>query len=471
MGNASTKTWRCVLCGYVHRGGEAPKECPVCGAGAADFEPHNAPADSPTPNAPAPADAPAPAAEPQPARRRIIVLGAGVAGVSAAKAAAHADADAEVVLIAKEDHIPYYRLNLTKFLAGEIGDQELPIHPEKWYAEHRIHLRLGVEVAALRAEEHRIELRGGAAEPFTRLIVATGSHAVVPPIPGAHKQGVIALRTVADAREVLAELRPAVHVACIGGGLQGLETAAALAKRGAEVTVLENAPWLMPRQLTEDASRLLTQRVQAKGIYVRTAAAVKEIVGDERAAGVLLQDGTVVAADMVILAAGVRPNSYLARRAGLRVNFGVVVDDRLVSSHPDILAAGDVAEHRGVLYGTWGPAMYQGSIAGMNAAGGAVEFGGVPRSSALKVLGLTLMSIGDFAGEGGLVVQEDGEARHLRFVFRDGRMVGAILMGEVTIVAQVKKAIEGKTDLSALVASDPSAADVYDFMKKPTKAS
>ncbi len=464
MTDVRTKAWRCVLCGYVHRGEAPPQECLVCGARAKDFEPHHG---GPRSVAAADAKPGRDEARPSSAARRIVVVGAGIAGVSAAKAAAQADA--EVVLISKEDHIPYYRLNLTKFLAGEIDEPSLPMHPEQWYAEHRIQLRLGAEAAALRPDEHRVELRDGSSEPFTKLILATGAHAVVPPVAGANKQGVIALRTVDDTRRVLADLRPGLRVACIGGGLQGLETAAALAKRGAEVTVLESAPWLMPRQLTPAASRLLSERVASHGIGVRTAAAIKEILGDERVAGVLLHDGTVVHADLALLATGVRSNSYLARRAGLAVNLGVVVDDHLVSSHGDVLAAGDVAEHRGVLYGTWGPAQHQGSIAGMNAAGGSVEFGGVPCSSALKVLGLSLLSIGDIAGEGGHAIQEDGPTRHLRFVFRDGRMVGAILVGEPAIVAQVRKAIENQTDLSALLAKGPAANDVCEFLKAPAK--
>ncbi len=196
---------------------------------------------------------------------------------------------------------------------------------------------------------------------------------------------------------------------------------------------------------------------------LRTQANVKEIVGDERVGGVLLQDGAILPADMVVITTGVRTNSFLARQAGLEVASGVVVDDHLVTSHPDILAAGDVAEHRGVVYGLWPPAQYMGSIAGMNAVGVATPFAGVPRSNTLKVLGVDMLSIGQFEPQDGSyqVIEQEATEGYMRFVFRDGRLVGAILLGDTSIAARLAKVIAEKTDLSALLARRPAAEDVF----------
>jgi nitrite reductase (NADH) large subunit len=498
MSGPTDKAWRCGVCGYIHRGPAAPASCPVCGADPSDFERHeeqaspgaaaaartgvwrclncrhvhlgqSPPAACPVCGAPqdrfvAAAQQAAPA--PHGGGVRVVIVGAGVAGVSAAEAVRLTDSDAEIVLLSRESHLPYYRLNLTRYLAGEITPADLPIHPAAWYADNRIQLLLAAEATVLRLDERTVELRGGRVEPFDKLILAAGAHPFVPPIPGSQREGVTCLRTVDDARAILAGLRDGLRCVCVGGGILGLETAGALAHRGAQVTLIEGHGWLMPRQLPESAAWRLHEHVAGLGIRLRTNGRTKEIVGDERAAGVLLEDGETIHADLVVLAAGVRPNSYLARRAALDVGpgGGIVVDNHLITSHADVLAAGDIAEHRGVLYGTWGPAQYQGSIAGMNAVGQAAEFGGMPRSNTLKVLGLGLLSIGLFQAEDASTRVIEGEhgGRFMRFVFRDARMVGAALLGDTSISGPLKKAIEGRTDASGLLAREPAAQDVFD---------
>jgi nitrite reductase (NADH) large subunit len=167
---------------------------------------------------------------------------------------------------------------------------------------------------------------------------------------------------------------------------------------------------------------------------------------------------------LVVIATGIRPNSHLARRAGLEVNRGVVVDNRLATSHPDVFAAGDVAEHHGQVYGIWGPSQYQGSIAAMNMAGGAAEFGGIPRSNTLKVLGLDLFSIGQINPEDASFRTFDHEAdeHYFRFIFRDNRLVGAILLGDTKRTAAVKQAVESGADFSALLAKCPTPPEVIE---------
>ena len=280
--------------------------------------------------------------------------------------------------VSKEAELPYYRLNLTRYLAGEIGEQDLPIHVASWYEERNIRLMLDADVSTIRLGEHVVEVNNGEKLAFDKLLLAAGAHPFLPPIPGADRKGVTALRTVVDARQILTACRAGAKCVCIGGGLLGLETAGALVRQGADVTLLEGFGWLLPRQLNERAGEILNQYVVGTGIKLRAKAVTREIVGDGRVRGVCLEDGSTVPADLVVIATGIRPNSHLARRAGLEVNQGVVVDNLLRTSHPDVYAAGDVAEHRGQVYGIWGPSQYQGSIAGMNMAGGSVEFGGVP---------------------------------------------------------------------------------------------
>jgi len=445
------KQWRCLICGYVRTGAEPAAACPVCGAPADDFEPSEA--------------EPSGSSEAQEARQ-VAILGAGIAGLSAAEALREASPDAEITLVSKEYDLPYYRLNLTRFLAGEVAERALPVHPEDWYREQRIRLLRGAEVTRIRIEDGHLELRDGAWVAFEKLVVTCGAHPFIPPIPGAQREGVTPLRSLADAKRLREVAQPDLPCVCIGGGILGLETAGALAKHGADVTLLEGFDWLLPRQLNREAGRLLERHVEAKGIALRQKAVTAEILGDERAQAVLLADGAEIPAQQVVIATGVRPNSHLARRAGLEVNKGIVVDAHLATSHPDVLAAGDVAEHRGTLYGLWEPARYQGMLAGMNAAGQALEFGGLPRTNTLKVLGIDLFSIGVIAPQDAsyLEVSEEREGRYFRFLFQDGLLVGSILLGDTHLAATVARALKECADCSGLLGKRPSARDVAAFL-------
>jgi len=436
----SAMAWRCIVCGYLHRGPEPPDVCPTCGAAREDFEPVQDAAEA------APAEGKA---------KRVLVIGAGIAGTAAAESIRATAPSTEIVLISQEAEVPYYRLNLTRYLAGEISRQNLPMHPAAWYDEQHIQLLLSVEVAGLLLEDHAVALRDGRRLAFERLLLAAGAHPFVPPIPGSALGGVTSLRTIDDADYLLEACKAGVRCVCIGGGLLGLETAGGLARQGADVTLLEGHGWLLPRQLNQTAGEILGTHVSRLGINLRKHAATREISGSGRVEHVILEDGSTIPADLVVIATGVRANTSLARQAGLEVNHGVVVNDRLTTSHPDVLAAGDVAEHKGVVYGLWTASQAQGAIAGTNLAGGSAEFGGLPRSTTLKVLGLDLFSIGQINPEAGSdqVIDQESEGRYFRFVFRENHLAGAILLGDLKLVSSAKKAVEGKRDCSSLLRS------------------
>jgi nitrite reductase (NADH) large subunit len=448
----SPRRWRCAVCGYVHEGSEPPDFCPVCGAPQSEFEPLSE-------ASPVPASA---------TRLHVVIAGAGAAGLAAAEAARRAAPDSRITLLSRETELPYYRLNLTRYLAGEITRAELPVHPLGWYQEQRVDLRMGVEVEKLDLDGRVGVLRGGERLSFDRLVLASGAHPFVPPIPGAEQAGVMTLRTVEDADRLL--VAGGARCVCVGGGLLGLETAAALARVGADVTVLEGFGHLMPSQLDPRAGALLASHLGAIGVKVRTAVQVKELRGNGRVAAVALMDGAELDADLVVLATGVRPNTFLAIEAGLDVNKGVVVDDRLRTSHPDVYAAGDVAEYQGVLYGSWFVAQHQGAVAGANAAGSDLEVGNVPRSHTLKVVGLDTFSIGQFTPVDGSYrgVAGEWDGAYASFVFRDDLLVGANLLGSVQLAAAAKRAIEDRWDFSALLAREPSAFDIADHLRERT---
>jgi nitrite reductase (NADH) large subunit len=449
---AATK-WRCLICTYVHRGPAPPDVCPVCGAIADRFERIAPPADK----------------APESGRKaNVVIVGAGIAGVAAAESIRQTSSEARITLVSQEAELPYYRLNLTRYLAGEIDAGRLPIHPESWYGEQEIRLMRGAEVSAIHPDDQAVTLSNGKNLSFGRLLLATGAHPFIPPLPGADQEGVTALRTLDDANRILEASREGATCVCIGGGLLGVETAAALARQGADVTLLESSGWLLPRQLNERAGRILGEHVQRTGIRLRTGAVVREIHGRRRVGRVLLDDDTELAADLVVIATGIRAETRLAQEAGLDVNRGVLVDDTLETSQPNVFAAGDVAEHRGVMYGIWGPAQYQGTIAGMNMLGIRTEFAGIPPSHTLKVLGLDLFSIGQIAEERAAshAVDQEIDGRYVHFAFRDSRLIGAILLEKTELAARVKKAVEDQEDFSALLSKRPDAQDVMHCLEQ-----
>ena len=275
---------------------------------------------------------------------RILILGAGIAGVTAAQHAREHAPNAAISLVSKESDRPYYRLNLSRYLAGEIPREALDLESETWYSERNIEWIVG-EAASIDRENKHVDLRDGQKLPYDRLILANGAHSFVPPIAGATKAGVVVFRTLAETQDILTRLDKHSPCVCVGGGLLGLETAGALAKRGLSVTVLEGFDWLLPRQLAEPAGRMVAKYLESISITIKCSVKVEEFVGDEQVRGIRLGDGQEVKADLVVLSTGVRPNSYLGRLSGLDVHHGIVVDDQMKTSDSAIFAAGD--EHRG----------------------------------------------------------------------------------------------------------------------------
>jgi nitrite reductase (NADH) large subunit len=446
----SASVWECSICGYRHQGSAPPSSCPICDAQANFFEPIK---DS---------DGEATSSD----IARVVIIGGGIAGLTTAEHARNTNSKVTITLLLKESDLPYYRLNLTRLLAGEINEDSLPIHDDPWYTENRIDI-VRDEVVAIEREEKRVRLMNKGVLNYDRLVLANGAHPFVPPISGATRAGVYLLRTIDDARRITERSTKGLRCVCIGGGLLGLEIAGALRKRGVAVTVLEGFPWLLPRQLPPPAGELLIRYITNQGIGVRCGVKVSEIVGDEEARGVKLESGEVIDADFVILSAGVRPNSYLARRCGLKVAAGIIVDDRLATSDEAIFAAGDVAEHRGVLYGIWPASYSQGAVAGINAAGGQAEFTGLAPSSRLKVLDIDLFSIGDVHASDGsfLVFEKSHNENYVRIVCRDGVIAGAALFGKTELAALLKDAVEKSIQISELTQLKEQLPGWSDFLK------
>jgi nitrite reductase (NADH) large subunit len=364
----------------------------------------------------------------------LVVIGNGMAAARLAQEiAARALGRYAVAIIGDEPRLAYNRVLLSSVLAGEIASQEIELQPAKWWRDRGVTLSYGRAATSVDLQSRRVVLADGRLVSFGKLVFATGSQPLRLNIPGADLPGV---NTFRDSRDVDLLLKLAAgqkRAVVIGGGLLGLEAAYGLAKAGAPVTLVHLMDRLMERQLDAPAAALLKRLVEEKGIDIRLNASTKAIFGEHKVQGVELADGTRIAADAVIFAAGIRPNAALAQAAGISVGRGIVVDDRLATNVEGVYALGECAEHRGTCYGLVEPAYEQAKVLAENLAGRAAAYEGSILSTNLKVSGVNVFSAGDFLGGEGteaIVLSDARQGTYKKLVIADGRLTGAILIGD-----------------------------------------
>jgi len=327
----------------------------------------------------------------------------------------------------------YNRILLSSVLAGDKHTDAIMESDAAWFAERGIAFRAACRVTRIDRDRRLVVDAGGAETPYDRLVLATGSDPILLPLPGANLPEVMTFRDLADIDRLIAATRTARHAVVIGGGLLGLEAAFGLRRRGLEVTVVHLMGHLMERQLDADAAAYLRHELERLGIAFALSANTAAIEGDGQVSGVRLQDGTVLPADLVVMAVGIRPNTALAREAGLAVGRGVMVDDTLATSDPAIFALGECAEHRGLTYGLVAPAWEQAAILASQLAGEAALYPGSIVGTNLKVAGVSVFSAGIIAAatdDEDLLYVDPSGALYRRVILRNDRVVGAILVGD-----------------------------------------
>ncbi|HIJ16498.1 MAG TPA: NAD(P)/FAD-dependent oxidoreductase [Thermoplasmata archaeon] len=391
---------------------------------------------------------------------RIVVVGNNVAGTTAAKALRDADTDAEIAIYSDEPTPYYARPKLIDLISGVVKEDEMLFFPREWYEKNRIKLYLGSKVERIDPKAKTINV-SGTSEGYDRLVLANGASSFLPPLKGLPKENVFTLRTLDDAKRIMATARTAKEVVIIGGGLLGLETARALVSgfKGLRITVLEYAEHLLMRQLDHEGATILQRWIENGGTKVLTKSETEEVLGGAKVSGVKLKDGRTIPADLIIISAGARPNLELAKDAGLKINRGIVVDGSLRTSDPDIFALGDVAEFDGKTWGIIPPALDQARVAAKKILGqDAPDYKGTVPSNTLKVMGLDLASIGAVRSEHETAESAFEEIRAMsadgsvyrKFVLKDGRMIGAILLGTKKDVNKVSKLIKEGSPIDAL---------------------
>ncbi len=360
----------------------------------------------------------------------IVIIGSGPSGLRCAEILARAGK--KPILIGAEPGLPYNRVALSNYLAGDVDAAGLVTHSAERLAEMGITLRAGLRVTGIDRDAQTLVTDSGETIAYERLVLATGSQAVRLPFPGANLPGVVLYRTLDEVNFMLNTAARGGRAIVIGGGLLGLEAAVGLAKRGMSATVLHAVDRLMERQLDHSAATLLANRLRSQGIGVELLAMTVEITGEDRATGVRLKDGRIIEADLIVMAVGIRPETTLPREAGLSIGRGIVVDDQMRTSDPTILAIGECAEHRGQCCGLVAPAFAQAEIAARHLLGEDAAYAPQTDATALKVAGAGVWSGGDIAADDAesLVYADPETAEYRRFLLRDHCLIGAVLYGE-----------------------------------------
>jgi nitrite reductase (NADH) large subunit len=386
--------------------------------------------------------------------QRLVIVGGGVAGVTAAIELRRVAPLAEIILIGGEPYDFYNRMALGKLIDETTSIDKLRLMPRDWHAQKGITFVRGTQVTAIQRADNTVYTDVGEAWSYDRLILATGARSAVVPMEGWGTPGTFVVRTINDAVEIQQYIRRnRVHRAVIvGGGLLGFEIAHAISELSVRVTVVDRNDWPLNRQLDQRGGALLWQLMADLGLDVMERTQARRIIGSGSVEGVELESGETLAAGVCLLAAGITPDVDVARKAGLEVATGVVVDERMRTSDPAIYAAGDVAEIDGRIQGLWTASMDQARVAAVNAVGGNRTYEGTVPPTMLKLAAIDLLSVGaiQHKGEGGreIAIEDVGGRQYRKLVLQDEHVIGGILVGHKELFDRVIAAVDYKQDLS-----------------------
>lgn len=410
------KKVRCLVCGEVFDASEG--RCPVCGVGLDQCEPVEV----------------APVSETTDTAEKFLILGGGTAAFNAAKAIREHNATASIVMLTAEGAAPYARPMLTKTLMNGASAEDMAVEPSSWYDERDIYVVTGCTVESLDPQEKLVQCAGGYGFVYDKLIYALGARCFLPDFPGNDLPHVVTIRTVEDAQRVREIAKTTRDAVVIGGGVLGLEAAWALREGGMNVTVLEQGDQIMKRQIDAEAAEILSKAMEDKGVTLLKNAQTASVSAE----AVTLKDGRVIPAGLVIVSAGIRANVALAQAAGLDVGRNINVDDHMRTSAADVYACGDCAAF-GMSYGLWSEATEMGRVAGVNAAGGDEAYVPVARPLIFHGMGTALFALGDCGKQGRDYQVEEirREGQYEKYWRVDGRLVGALLLGDITGMGKI----------------------------------
>jgi nitrite reductase (NADH) large subunit len=367
-------------------------------------------------------------------KERLVLIGNGMAGVRTLEELLKLEPNKyDITVFGSEPHPNYNRILLSPVLAGEKKFDEIVLNKREWYTKNNIALHAGSPVVEINRVKRKVITADGSEAEYDRLLLATGSSPFIIPVPGADLEGVISFRDIHDVEQMLAASKQYKNAVVIGGGLLGLEAANGLIKQGMEVSVVHLMDTLMERQLDAAAGAMLKRSLEENGMHFLMGAQTDAILGDKRVESVRFADGSIVKADLVVMAVGIRPNIELAKKAGLYCERGVVVNDTMQTYDPRVYALGECVQHRETCYGLVAPLFEQAKVCANHLAElGYGRYEGSVTSTKLKVTGIDLFSAGDFHGDDTteeIVFQDLAGGTYKKLVIKDNRISGAVLYG------------------------------------------
>ncbi len=389
-------------------------------------------------------------------KQKLVVIGNGMAGMRTVDELMQTTPNRyQITVFGAEPHGNYNRIMLTPVLCGSKRINDIMIHDLSWYQAHDITLHCGPGKAVVKIDRFRKQViaKDGTSAAYDRLLVATGSLPSLPDIQGTDCQGVMGFRDMNDVETMIKTAESKRHAVVLGGGLLGLEAANGLLHRGMRVTVVNRASHLLNRQLDAVAAGFLQKQLQAKGMEFKLGVSIAEIIDDNgRISGIILSDGTRLAADLAVMATGIKANMALAQKAGLLCQHGIIVNDCMQTSDPAIFAVGECVQHRGLTFGLVAPVYEQAKVCANHLSGhGFASYKSLLSATILKVTGIDLFSVGDFEGDNDsekLVLIDQAQGIYRKIVLKDNQVTGMILYGDTSDNAWYLNLIKQKTDIA-----------------------
>ncbi|MBU3195927.1 FAD-dependent oxidoreductase [Clostridium algidicarnis] len=400
-----------------------------------------------------------------------VIIGSGISAISAAKAIRDKDKSGTISIYGEESTMPYLRIKLSKDLFKDLNDDKILLKKQQWYKENNISFLKDTRILKIDVENKLLMNSKGENIYYDKLLIATGSRNRTLPTIGSDKEGVFTLRNVVDANNIKDYLKEKHNVVHIGGGVQGLETAWTLHSNGKEVFIVEAGKRLMPRLLDERASSILKEKIENTGVKFICDTRVDEILGHKKVEAVSINEKQVIPCDSIIYSIGIIPNVEIVRDTKIKINKGVVVNDNMGTSIKDVYAAGDVAEFKGNIEGLWMKATEQGRVAGSNMAGDNVIYKNAVPVTVFNAFNTSLFSMGDVSyGNYDKGISEEVDGKYIKIFIKDNRIVGAILIDDVSMSRVLKKCIEDGISLEGIDIDTIAIKELISQMQKNIKS-